>query len=75
MKTFSVTFGQKYHNEPHPVYPLHPDGWLVIEAPSESIAREFLGTRIGDQWSFIYEGSEPESPELYPRGVLAVWEA
>ena len=45
MKTYCVTFGQS-----HPLR----DGWIEVEAESESSARELAFDILGQKWSFMY---------------------
>jgi hypothetical protein len=67
---FYVTFGQRYAREPHPTFPAaHPDGYVVIVAPSEPIARAAAFSAFGTAWAFIYE--RPPEPRFAPRGELA----
>lgn len=69
MKQFSITFGQKYRSEPHPVSKLcHPDGWVVVHASSYEDARFLVSEAFENKWGFIYDGPEPSSPWLYGLG-------
>jgi len=68
MPKFCLTVGQQYRRELHPDG-LHPDGWVEIEAQSESEAQKFAFMTYGKQWSNIY----PENrfnPQFYPRGCI-----
>lgn len=72
----SITFGQMYRHEAHPTYPLaNPDGWLVIEAPDQTLyegVRNALFLKADGflQYAFDYPGDQPASPELYHRGEI-----
>lgn len=69
MKTFYVTFGQKYRHEPHPVLPeAHPDGYLAIEADTEEQARAKAFELTGGKFAFMYQ-TEPERA-FYPLGEI-----
>jgi hypothetical protein len=67
MNKYYITFGQKYRREIHPSgYPVHPDGWVEIEAHSETHAREIA---IDIDYACIYhEGTL--NTQLFPMGCL-----
>ena len=66
---YYVTFGCQYSYTPHPTYPdAHPDGYVVIVAPSEPVARAAAFAAFGQAWAFIYE--TPPDPYFAPRGEL-----
>jgi hypothetical protein len=55
MQTFYVTFGVRYREEPHPIWPkAHPDGYLTVIAKNEEMARRFTAALLANQWAFIY---------------------
>lgn len=72
LKEFLVTFGQKYHREPHPkVKYADPDGWLSIMAYDYDQAREMAFQELGPSWSFIYErGVNKLDESHFPLGQL-----
>jgi hypothetical protein len=68
--TFFVTFGQRYHREPHPTFPqAHPDGWVEIIAPNYATAWQITQDHLGNHFAFIYEEEQLEKP-FYPLGCL-----
>lgn len=70
MKTYCVTFGQQYKNEPHPkVRYAHPDGWLAIEAENMNEARKKAFDHLGPAWSFIYLEDQLDK-SYFPAGEL-----
>ncbi len=72
MSNFYITFGQKYRSMTHPSFPkAHPDGFLVIVAPTYEEAREYAFRRLGDRWSMIYE-LRPNSL-FFPLQELGRW--
>lgn len=72
LREFRVTFGVQYATEQHPVSWVHPDGWLAVVAPNETVAREAVINMVGTQWAFIYDDNDPRRPTLerYPLGQL-----
>lgn len=79
-KNYYLTFGQKYYREPHPWFSkAHPSGLVQVRAYDYASAREYVIGRIGSLWSDLYEASAEQSTldvaELYPLGVLEVWDA
>jgi hypothetical protein len=72
MKNFYITFGQKYGREPHPSgLNIHPDGYVRIEADSESEARDIAFDTLGEYWAFCYhEKSFLSDISYYPIGEL-----
>ncbi len=70
---FYVTFGQKYRREQHPrLLKAHPDGWVEIDAPSRSEARELVVRLLEQAWAAMYdEEFLDEAYLLYPRGAIA----
>jgi hypothetical protein len=74
MKEFAITFGEKYLTETHPSWALaHPEGYLVVEAPSWDHARLVALERLGREWSFIYPMTDFRNKYLFPRGELGRW--
>lgn len=77
---FYVTFGQRYRHEAHELFPVaHPDGYLVLEAETEDLAREGAFKLCKAHWAFMYTAEQWAEPsvsgetvhELWPRGELA----
>lgn len=67
---YMVTFGQQYRREPHPkVKYAHPDGWLVIEAPTMAEARDKAFSELGSYWGFIYNKHQFDA-SYFPLGEL-----
>ena len=83
-QTYYVTFGQKYHREPHPNLPgwaCHPDGWLEVQARSLDHAWQLAVAVIGSYpghravaCSSLYAERDHalKDPIWYPRGCLGV---
>lgn len=76
-KKWYLTFGVQYSREPHPTWPgAHPDGWVVILAPTEPAARELAIAHFKLHWSMLspdaYFPVELNKQKYYPRGELAV---
>ncbi len=75
MKTFYLTFGQKYAREPHPNWVnsakqfIHPDGWWEVYAPDKEKARDAAFDCLGQYWAGLYLEKE-FSPEHYPMGKI-----
>jgi hypothetical protein len=73
---FYVTFGVKYREETHPAG-MHPDGWAVILADDEEKARVAAHV-LFISWAFMYDDLDRANgnfhPELYPDGVLAIFD-
>lgn len=73
MANYYVTFGQKYHREPHPDFPrANPDGWLRVIAEDYESARKIVTERMGPAWAFMYT-EDDFKPEYHPLGELGVW--
>lgn len=73
MKSFMVTFGQKYRTEPHPKAPAHPDGWVTVKAEDYDAARVKTVNVFGQAWSMLYaEEDFVDSAHFYPLGELQV---
>ncbi len=68
-KTIYVTFGVQYSREAHPrLWFAHPDGYLTVEAPDDSSARDAAFALTGGAHCTDY----PDPPsEWCPRGELA----
>jgi hypothetical protein len=70
MQTFYVTFGVKYREEQHPIWPnAHPDGYLTVIAKDESMARRFTAALLATNWAFIYD-EEHFNISRWTRGEL-----
>lgn len=70
---FRVTFGTDHIG--HPYLPLtHPDGWLAVMAVDEPEARRKVFDVIGARWSFIYDPSDEDYPNVarYPLGEIGI---
>lgn len=68
-----VTFGQKYHRQPHPVLgeDLTPDHWVVILAEDYDLAQAALEHMMPEMWSNL-EDAETFDESYYPKGEFAV---
>lgn len=51
--TFGVKYGRREGDEKHPLG-MYADGYAVIEAPSESVARTITQAIFGEAWAFMY---------------------
>ena len=75
MKTFYVTFADRYETDPHPklgkIEGLHL-GWVVVKAWDLPNARGKVHRTLGRFWSSIEE-VEP-ADDLFPAGELGVIE-
>ncbi len=60
MKTFYLTFGQKYPWR---------NGWVEVEAPDYDTARDWVEGIFGDRFSNLYEEGK-FNKELYFRGKI-----
>jgi hypothetical protein len=70
MKTFYVTFGIQYADEPHPLWPkAHPDGYLTIIAKDEEMARRLTAALLATRWAFMYSHEEFDRTK-FSRGEL-----
>lgn len=77
-----ITFGQKYHREPHTLLPdwaCHPDGWLEIVAATEVEAVTLLIEHVGSldsgviECAGIYRRDEWDRfGNWFPKGCLGV---
>lgn len=68
LKTFCITFGQKYRYEQHPTCPLaHPDRVALISAMDVESARVIAHSLIGNKWAFIYPETDFDW-DKYPKG-------
>jgi hypothetical protein len=73
---FYVTFGSQYSHEQHP-QDMHPNGYVVIEAPNEMVARGIAFANFEGRWSMLYTKEEffsdgQESVDhWYPMGEVA----
>lgn len=81
VEEFYVTFGVQYTKNPEYGGPtrlgMHKDGYAVIEAPDEAIARAFAQAVFGDEWSRLYTAAEydVDNRKYQPDGELLriVW--
>ena len=83
--SYYLTFGVQYkrrppdtwdgYGEPHPIYPhfIDGNGYVRVEAPDETTAREIVINYFGKAWSFIYD-HEPEAQHA-PLGELGAIDA
>ena len=82
MANFYLTFGVQYVHEEHPLgRVVNPNGYMVVEAPSETEARQQVAEVMGDRWSMIYSEEEffsetyvmddMRSVDFYPVGCTA----
>lgn len=62
MKNFAVTFGLKYSHEKHPILGdlVDTQGFLLVRAPSEEIARRMLTGLTEQNYAFMYPYNTPE---------------
>jgi hypothetical protein len=77
-ETWYLTFGVQYELEPHPVLPdlAHPDGVVAVIAEDYHQARAYVTDRIGGTWSDLMEERTWQvARALFPRGILATWNA
>jgi len=72
-KTYQVTIGLKYRDEPHPLDDrLSPDGWIELWAPDERRAREIVNSVMDQNWAFLYDKErDPIRIALFPLGCMA----
>lgn len=56
--TFGVQFGRRASDDQHPLG-MYTDGYCVIEAPDEDVARRIAHALFREQWAMIYS-SVPE---------------
>lgn len=74
MKTYYLTFGQRYRREPHEKWKntktqyIHPDGYWKVTARDGIEARMKIADVVGIYWSNLYD-KEP-SKEMYPLGII-----
>lgn len=78
MPKYAVTFGQKYHREPHGTLPrVNPNGFVLVNAPSYEEARRKVVDRIGLEWAFMYayntESERAKVDEYQPDGAFEEW--
>jgi hypothetical protein len=67
---FYVTFGQRYHQEPHPkVKYADPDGWLLIEAADYGEARNKAFEELGPHFATMYD-EKTWDPKYFRKGEL-----
>jgi hypothetical protein len=69
MKTFYVTFGQRWRQEAHPQGG-HPDGWFDVVALDIDHARAKICHLCDAHWCWLYPDEESLNKELYPLGCL-----
>lgn len=73
MKEFFITFGVKYAREPHPYFhKANPNGYVVVEAPSEDIARRIARAKTANMYAFIYPRDNFDS-SYHPKGEIERW--
>jgi len=71
MPIYYATFPPKYSDNSHPTLPAaHPDGYLTINATSETEASAKVQSRIADDYSMIYTAPDFDK-SLYPLGSIA----
>jgi len=51
--TFGVQYGRREDDDKHPLR-MYSDGYAVIEAPDEEMARRIAKAIFEDEWSMIY---------------------
>lgn len=68
MNNFYITFGQQYRYEEHPAGG-HPDGWFLIRAENEEVARQAIFNLMDDKWAFIYPEKQFEK-SYFPKGCI-----
>jgi hypothetical protein len=77
LKTYRITFGQKWAREPHPqsingVSP-HPNGWFEVKAHSWQDAQKFAMTTFRGEFAMCYTPEEYQSADwakFFPLGKL-----
>ncbi len=71
MPRYYVTFGEKYANEPHPIWPgAHPEGYIEIDAEYEAAARLDVCSVLKTKWELIFHEKD-FIPANYSKGRLA----
>jgi hypothetical protein len=73
MNKYYITFGRKYHTEPHPILGICcADGYVVVEAPHFVRAHLVANYLFGDKFANIYnEGQRAFWPEgVFPAGEI-----
>lgn len=74
MKTFYLTFGQKYRREENPRWTntktqyVHPDGWWEVSDENYIEARKKVVKLFGHHWAGLYE--HKFNPEYYSLGKI-----
>lgn len=74
MPKYYLTFGVQYTNNSHPHVPsIDPNGYVQIDAVSESDARAEAHSIFGDKWAFLYpEKNWSEKNTIhFPLGQIA----
>ena len=77
LHSFYLTFGVQYSHERHPYWTgANPDGWVLIQAPSEAHARRLAMRYFGINWSMLYDhlnfDEAQNKARYYPLGELAL---
>lgn len=76
MKTFYLTFRERYSDVPHPYWSgATSAGWVRIVADSENTARIIAQQFFGKVWAFLYSENffyPDESRKSYPLGEILV---
>lgn len=76
LQKFYLTFGVQYSHTPHPTWPgANPDGWVLIEAVTESRARGLAYLYFKEYWSMLtpeaHFPAELNKARYYPLGEIA----
>ena len=70
LQDFYFTFGVQYSHEKHKHWKnVHPDGWLLVQAPDEDAARRVAHRFIGNVYAFSYP-EDRFKREYHPLGEL-----
>lgn len=70
MKKFYFTCGQSHRHIIDAKRVWDKDSVISVSASNEDAAREFVFTKFGDKWSFVYTEDEINM-NYFPRGVIA----
>jgi len=65
--TFGVQFGRRPGDDHHPLG-MFSDGYAVIEAPTDEMARGIARAIFGQHWAFLYHDKPAE--KYVPAGEL-----
>ncbi len=74
MPKYYLTFGVQYTNNSHPYVPsIDPNGYVQIDAVSESDARAEAHSIFGDKWAFLYpeKNWSEKNTRHFPLGQIA----